>query len=188
MGRFRKGLSLTYALAALALAGPVAAGTAPGGEVGWGPGDSVGKTSLIVELVENGQETDAAYGRASRKHPWELVLLRKSLSAADDSVVGARKVRVSARSLKAPDAKTGLVALAVDLADAKAPSVEQVDGAPRVPAYAHREISKVLALKPGVPRLVSLDAGAPAGAPTRALRVEIPIAEAAASSTAAVSR
>lgn len=187
MGRFRKGLSLTYALAALALAGPVAAGTAPGGEVGWGPGDPAAKTSLIVELVENGQETDAAYGGASRKYPWELVLLRKSLSAADDSVVGARKVRVLARSLKAPDAETGLVALAVDLADAKAPSVEQLDGPSRVPAYAHREIRKVLSLEPGVPRLVSLDEGAPAGTPARALRVEIPRAQMA-GGTAAVSR
>lgn len=187
MGRFRKGLLLTHALAALALAGPVAAVAAPGGEVGWGPGDPDAKTSLIVELVENGQETDAAYGGASRKHPWELVLLRKSLSATDDSVVGARKVRVWARSLKAPGSETGLVALAVDLADAKAPSGGQVDGTPRAPAYAHREIRKVLSLEPGVPRLVSLDEGAPTGTPARALRVEIPSAQAA-GGAAAVSR
>lgn len=188
MGRIRKGLSLTYALAALALAGPVAAGAAPGDGANLASGDPGATTSLIVELVEDGQTTDAAYGRASRKHPWEPVLLRKSLSAADDSVIGARKVRIWARSLKAPGSETGLVALAVDLADAKVSSGGQVDGAPREPTYSHREISKVLALKPGVPRLVSLDAGAPAGAPTRTLRVEIPIAKTSVSGTAAVSR
>lgn len=107
MGRFVKGSLVVHALAALALSGAVALDAVAGDEVGWGPGDPVAKTRLVVEQVEDGQSSDVTYGGASRKHPWELVLRRKSPGGAADPVEGAREVRSGRDRSMHPDRKRG---------------------------------------------------------------------------------
>lgn len=176
MGRFVKGSLVAHALAALALSGAVAVDAVAEDRIGWGPGDPAAKTRLVVELVEDGQSSDVAYGGASRKHPWELVLRRNSPEGAADPVEGAREVRVWARSLNAPGQETGIVSLVVDLTDAGDPADGSSDAG--WGAHSRREITHILKLKPGVPQLVPLDEGTPAGVPARALRVEIPVGKA----------